>query len=93
MALKTVFLHPPSFDGFDGGAGGTLSGQARGALVLVPDLARAAGGSGAGQCADRRATDGLTLADVMRAVKDADLDDHAHQFAVRLRAMRRSQSS
>ena len=35
--LKTLFLNPPSFDGFDGGAG-ALPGQARGACVLVSNL-------------------------------------------------------
>ena len=53
--MKTLFLHPPSFDGFDGGAGSRYQAQARDPLVLVPDLAGPAGGAGARQQADRRA--------------------------------------
>src|ERR1700740_929499 len=73
MALKTVFLHPPSFDGFDGGAGGRS--QAKRAVrsfwfptwlaqpaALVPDSVLI-----------DAPTDGLSLAEVLSRVKDADL--------------------
>ena len=35
VMMKTLFLQPPSFDGFDGGAGSRYQAQARDPLVLV----------------------------------------------------------
>jgi len=67
MALKTVFLHPPSFDRLRRRAGARYPGQARGALVLVPDLARQPAALVPDSVLIDAPTDGLTLADVMRA--------------------------
>ena len=53
--MKTLFLHPPSFDGFDGGAGSRYQARREIRSLLVSDLARPAGRAGAGQQADRRA--------------------------------------
>ena len=53
--MKTLFLHPPSFDGFDGGAGSRYQARREIRSFWYPDLAGAAGRAGAGQQADRRA--------------------------------------
>ena len=53
--LRTLFLHPPSFRGLRRRGGLALPGAARGALVLVSDLAGPARGAGPGQPAGRRA--------------------------------------
>ena len=53
--MKTLFLQAPSFDGFDGGAGSRYQNAARDQVVLVSDLAGAAGRAGRGLQADRRA--------------------------------------
>ena len=79
--MKTLFLQPPSFDGFDGGAGSRYQARREIRSLLVSDLARAAGRAGAGQQADRRAaarasssTTSLPQAARLRAVRDAHLD-------------------
>ena len=53
VMMKTLFLQPPSFEGFDGGAGSRYQGAARNQIVLVSDLACATGRAGAGQQAHR----------------------------------------
>ena len=55
MTLRALFLQAPSFDGYDGGAGARYQMKREVQLVLVSDLARAAGGAGRGIAADRRA--------------------------------------
>ena len=45
--MRTLFLQAPSFDGFDGGAGSRYQAKREIKIVLVPDLARSAGGTGA----------------------------------------------
>ncbi len=42
--MKTLFLNPPSYEGFDGGAGRALPGAARDQIVLVSHLAGSARG-------------------------------------------------
>ena len=41
--MKTLFLHPPSFDGYDGGAGARYQMKREVRSFLVPHLARTAG--------------------------------------------------
>jgi hopanoid biosynthesis associated radical SAM protein HpnJ len=73
MALKTVFLHPPSFDGFDGGAGARYQAKREVRSFWYPTwLAQPAALVPDSVLIDAP-TDGLTLADVMPRVKDADL--------------------
>ena len=45
--MRTLFLQAPSFDGFDGGAGSRYQAKREIKLVLVSDLAGAAGRAGA----------------------------------------------
>ena len=52
--MKTLFLQPPSFDGFDGGAGSRYQARREIRSFWYPDLARPAGRAGGGQQADRR---------------------------------------
>ena len=79
--MKTLFLQPPSFDGFDGGAGSRYQAQARDPSFWYPDLARPAGRAGARQQADRRAAGAASgstpccrQAARLRAVRDPHLD-------------------
>src|SRR5579864_4379198 len=73
MALKTVFLHPPSFDGFDGGAGARYQAKREVRSFWFPTwLAQPAALVPDAVLIDAP-TDGLTLADVMPRVQDADL--------------------
>ena len=73
MTLKTVFLHPPSFDGFDGGAGARYQAKREVRSFWYPTwLAQPAALVPDSVLIDAP-TDGLTLADVMPRVKDADL--------------------
>ena len=73
MALKTVFLHPPSFDGFDGGAGARYQAKREVRSFWFPTwLAQPAALVPDSVLIDAP-TDGLTLADVMPRVKDAEL--------------------
>ena len=46
--MKTLFLQAPSYDGFDGGAGSRYQAKREIRSFWYPDLARAAGGAGAG---------------------------------------------
>ncbi len=73
MALKTVFLHPPSFDGFDGGAGARYQAKREVRSFWFPTwLAQPAALVPDSVLIDAP-TDGLSLADVMPRVKDAEL--------------------
>jgi len=73
MTLKTVFLHPPSFDGFDGGAGARYQAKREVRSFWFPTwLAQPAALVPDSVLIDAP-TDGLTLADVMPRAKDADL--------------------
>jgi hopanoid biosynthesis associated radical SAM protein HpnJ len=73
MALKTVFLHPPSFDGFDGGAGARYQAKREVRSFWFPTwLAQPAALVPDSVLIDAP-TDGLSLEDVMPRVKDADL--------------------
>jgi len=73
MSLKTVFLHPPSFDGFDGGAGARYQAKREVRSFWFPTwLAQPAALVPDSVLIDAP-TDGLTLAEVMPRVKDADL--------------------
>ena len=82
--MKTLFLQPPSFDGFDGGAGSRYQAQARDPVVLVSDLAGAARGAGRGQQADRRAAARHRASTTVAAAgaSDYDLVRDAHLDAV-----------
>src|SRR5580692_4413133 len=72
MALKTVFLHPPSFDGFDGGAGARYQAKREVRSFWFPTwLAQPAALVPDSVLIDAP-TDGLTLADVMPRVKVAE---------------------
>src|SRR2546421_9766309 len=71
--MRTVFLHPPSFDGFDGGAGARYQAKREVRSFWFPTwLAQPAALVPDSVLIDAP-TDGLTLADVMPRVKDADL--------------------
>ncbi|HEX4597189.1 MAG TPA: hopanoid biosynthesis associated radical SAM protein HpnJ [Burkholderiaceae bacterium] len=71
--MKTVFLHPPSFDGFDGGAGARYQAKREVRSFWYPTwLAQPAALVPDSLLIDAP-TDGLSLADVMSQVKDADL--------------------
>ena len=73
MTLKTVFLHPPSFDGFDGGAGARYQAKREVRSFWFPTwLAQPAALVPDSELIDAP-TDGLTMAEVMPRVKDADL--------------------
>jgi hopanoid biosynthesis associated radical SAM protein HpnJ len=73
MTLKTVFLHPPSFDGFDGGAGARYQAKREVRSFWFPTwLAQPAALVPDSVLIDAP-TDGLTMADVTPRVKDADL--------------------
>jgi hopanoid biosynthesis associated radical SAM protein HpnJ len=73
MALKTVFLHPPSFDGFDGGAGARYQAKREVRSFWFPTwLAQPAALVPDSVLIDAP-TDGLSLAEVLSRVKDADL--------------------
>jgi hopanoid biosynthesis associated radical SAM protein HpnJ len=73
MTLKTVFLHPPSFDGFDGGAGARYQAKREVRSFWFPTwLAQPAALVPDSVLIDAP-TDGLSMDDVMPRVKDADL--------------------
>ena len=72
--MKTLFLQPPSFDGFDGGAGSRYQARREIQSFWYPDLAGPAGGAGRGQQADRRAAGAdLALDQVLPLAKDYEL--------------------
>jgi hopanoid biosynthesis associated radical SAM protein HpnJ len=73
MALKTVFLHPPSFDGFDGGAGARYQAKREVRSFWFPTWLAQPAALVPGSVLIDAPTDGLTLAEVMPRVKDADL--------------------
>ncbi|HEY4039467.1 MAG TPA: hopanoid biosynthesis associated radical SAM protein HpnJ, partial [Burkholderiaceae bacterium] len=71
--MKTVFLHPPSFDGFDGGAGARYQAKREVRSFWYPTwLAQPAALVPDSLLIDAP-TDALSLADVMSQVKDAEL--------------------
>ena len=76
--MKTLFLQPPSFDGFDGGAGSRYQAQARDQILLVPDLAGPAGRPGARLHADRRAAGAPDDGGRAAARQDERPADHPH---------------
>jgi len=73
MSLKTVFLHPPSFDGFDGGAGARYQAKREVRSFWFPTWLAQPAALVPGSVLIDAPTDGLTLGDVMPRVKDADL--------------------
>jgi hopanoid biosynthesis associated radical SAM protein HpnJ len=73
MTLKTVFLHPPSFDGFDGGAGARYQAKREVRSFWYPTwLAQPAALVPDSVLIDAP-TDGLSMGEVMARVKGADL--------------------
>ena len=72
--MRTLFLHPPSFDGLRRRRRRPLPDEARGALVLVPDLAGAAGRALVeGSKLIDAPPHGLSFEDIVPEIKDHDL--------------------
>ena len=81
--MKTLFLQPPSFDGFDGGAGSRYQAKREISSFWYPDLARPARRPGARQQADRRAAGAHSAwRPVLAAAKQHELVHHPHLDAV-----------
>ncbi len=71
--MKTLFLHPPSFDGFDGGAGSRYQAKREIRSFWYPTwLAQPAAMIPGSRLVDAPA-DGLSLKDVLPMVRDYDL--------------------
>ena len=66
---KTLFLSPPSFDGFDGGAGSRYQAKREITSYWYPDVAGTARRHRAGQQTDRRASPPADHADVLEIAK------------------------
>jgi hypothetical protein len=73
MALKTVFLHPPSFDGFDGGAGARYQAKREVRSFWFPTWLAQPAALVPDSILIDAPTDGLSMDEVMPRVKDADL--------------------
>jgi len=69
--MRTLFLHPPSFDGFDGGAGARYQINAR--SVRSVSTARAAGALVEGSKLVDAAPHRLKFEDIARGAQNRDL--------------------
>ncbi len=80
--MKTLFLQPPSFDGFDGGAGSRYQAKREIKSFWFPTWLAQPAALVPGSTLIDAPPARLTMADVLPIAKDYELCDHAHLDAV-----------